>query len=257
VRALLAQLASTPGDTGANAARAVSAIAAHPDVELAVFPELFLGGYDLRLLETTARPVDCPELAAIAAAAASAATAVVVGFAERTADGRIANSLACFDADGSLAGVYRKLQLFDAEAQAFEPGVDLRVVQLAGTRVGLLTCFDVEFPELARALACAGAELLVTPSANMHPFTLDHELASRARALENRLPHLYVNAVGSPNGLRLVGHSRSIDAAGVVLADAPSEDETLLVVTVGSAGGGDDRVDYLRHLPRALHVVGD
>jgi predicted amidohydrolase len=66
-----------------------------------------------------------------------------------------------------------------------------------------------------------------------------------------------VNAVGSPNRLRLVGHSRSIDASGVVLADAPSEDETLLVATVGSAGTGDDRVDYLRHLPRALHVVGD
>jgi (R)-amidase len=257
VRALLAQLASTPGDTAANAARAVSAIVAHPEVELTVFPELFLGGYDLRLLETTARPIDCPELAAIAAAAASATTAVVVGFAERTADGGIANSLACFDTDGSLAGVYRKLQLFDAEAEAFEPGDDLHVVNLAGVRVGLLTCFDVEFPELARALACAGAELLVTPSANMHPFTLDHELASRARALENRLPHLYVNAVGSPNGLRLVGHSRSIDAAGVVLADAPSDDETLLVVTVGPAGADDDRVDYLRHLPRALNVVSD
>jgi (R)-amidase len=257
VRALLAQLASTPGDTETNAERALTAIAAHPEVELAIFPELFLGGYDLTSLEQAARPIDCAELAAIARASAAVSTAVIVGFAERCADGRIANSLACFDRDGSLAGVYRKLQLFDAEARAFEPGDSLRIVRLAGVAVGVQICFDVEFPELARALAREGAELLVTASANMHPFTLDHELASRARALENRLPHLYVNAVGSPNGLRLVGHSRSIDAGGVVLADAPTDDEALLVVTIGAPGVDDDRVDYLRHLPRALRVVTD
>jgi (R)-amidase len=257
VRALLAQLASAPGDVAANAERAVAGLAAHPEVDIAVFPELFLCGYDLSLLEDSARPTECPELRAIANAAQAASTAVVVGFAERTGDGGVANSVACIDRDGSLAAVYRKTQLFGAERAVFRPGQELRIVRLAGVDVGPLICFDVEFPELARRLAAAGAKLLVTASANMDPFVSDHEIATRARALENRLPHLYANAVGTVGDLRFVGHSRSVDAAGTVLADAPSAEEALLLAPVGEPGTSDERVDYLRHLPRDLAVIGD
>jgi (R)-amidase len=95
-----------------------------------------------------------------------------------------------------------------------------------------LICYDIEFPEPARELAAAGAELLVTASANMAPFGPDHERATRERALENRLPHLYTNGVGAIGGLRLVGGSRSVDAAGTVLADAGFAEENLLVVPV-------------------------
>jgi (R)-amidase len=232
VRALLAQLASSPGQTAVNAQRAVAALAAYPNVEIAVFPELFLGGYDLALVVGAARAPDCAELQAIAAAAASASTAAVVGFAERAGDGSLFNSVACIDRDGSLAGVYRKTRLFGAEPEVFEPGDEQLLVRLAGVDVGPLICFDIEFPEPARELAAAGAELLVTASANMAPFGPDHEVATRARAVESHLPHLYANGVGDIGGFRLVGGSRSVDAAGSVLADAGSADELLLVVPV-------------------------
>ena len=98
--------------------------------------------------------------------------------------------------------------------------------------VGPLICFDVEFPEPARELAAAGAELLVTASANMAPFGPDHEVATRARALESRLPRLHANGVGAIGGLRLVGGSRSVDASGAVLVEAGSDEEALLVVPV-------------------------
>ena len=197
VLALLAQLESVPRDPPANAARAAEALAAHPEADIAVFPELFLGAYDLRALDETARPVECDELATVAAAAAAAGTAVVIGFAERNDDGSCYNSVACIDRDGSLAGVYRKTQLYAGERKVFRPGRELRLVRLAGVAVAPLICFDVEFPEPVRALALAGAELLVTASANMEPFGPDHEIATRARALENRLPHLYANAIGT------------------------------------------------------------
>ena len=255
MRALLAQLASVPGQTLTNAERAVAELAAHPEVEIAVFPELFLCGYELSLLPEAALPPDCPELRAIADAAAAVSTAVVVGFAERSEGGDLANSVACIDRDGSLAAVYRKTQLFGAEQGVFRPGDALRIVRLAGVEVGPLICFDIEFPEPARQLARAGAELLVTASANMDPFGADHELATRARALENRLPHVYANAVGAVGELRLTGRSRSVDAGGAVLAEAASDEETLLVAPVGTAGADDDRVDYLRQLPRDLRVV--
>ncbi len=252
--ALLAQLESVRKNPRANAERAAEALAAHPEADLAVFPELFLSAYDLRSLDETARPADCDELAAVAEAAGRTATAVAIGFAERDGDGSLFNAVACFDRDGKPAGVYRKTQLFAGERKVFRAGRELRIVRLAGLAAAPLICFDVEFPELPRALARAGAELLVTVSANMEPYAADHELATRARALENHLPHLYANAVGTIGRLSFVGRSRSVGPSGEVLAEAGSG-EALLVAPVGTAGARDESIDYLKQLPGPLPVV--
>src|SRR5215471_2588367 len=114
MKALLAQLACRIGEVKGNVARAVDAIRSYPEVDIVVFPELYLSGYRCRDLDALARPLDGVELHAIANAAADVRTAVVIGFAERLATG-VTNSVACFDADGSLAGVYRKTCLFDLE----------------------------------------------------------------------------------------------------------------------------------------------
>jgi predicted amidohydrolase len=142
---LLAQLTPSPRDPAANAARVARIVGERPDAEIAVFPELFLGGYTLRHLDEVAMTPDAGPLAAIAAAAAAARTAVVVGFAERL-DAGVSNAAACFDADGSLAGVYRKTHLFGAEAEAFTAGDEQLVVPLAGVRVAPLICFAIELP---------------------------------------------------------------------------------------------------------------
>jgi predicted amidohydrolase len=251
--ALLAQLAPQPRDPDANAARVARALHEHPDVELAVFPELYLGGYTLRRLDELALGPGATPLATVATAAAATRTAVVVGFAERLADG-VANAAACFDADGSLAGVYRKTHLFGAEAEAFTAGDEQLVVPLAGVLVAPLICFDIEFPEPARAAARAGAELLVTPSANMAPYWADHELASRARALDNRLAHLYANRVGGEGPHRFVGGSRAVGADGRVLIEASQEHEELLVASLGRPEAPDPAVDYLRQARGELPV---
>jgi predicted amidohydrolase len=254
MNALLAQLESVLRDPRANVERAVAALEQHPDVDYAVFPELFLSAYDLRSLEETALAPDGDELADVAAAAARTGTAVVIGFAERLDDGTYANSAACIDRDGTLAAVYRKTQLFAGERKVFRAGDELCLVPLAGRLVAPLICFDVEFPEPVRALALAGAELLVTVSANMEPYGDDHEIATRARSLENHLPHLYANAVGVVRSHSFVGRSRSVGAAGEVLAAAGAAEE-LLVAPVGGAGAASEQVDYLRQLPEALPVV--
>lgn len=248
MRALLAQLSNRIGDVDGNATRAVEAIRAHPEADIAVFPELFLSGYTYRDLDALARDPECEELARIARAAAEAETAVVVGFAERTARG-VANSVACIDRDGSTAGVYRKTYLFESEADAgFVPGEELVLLELAGRRIAPLICFDIEFPEPARAVALAGADLLVTSSANMHPFYVDHAVASLARAVENRTPHLYTNAVGATDEFVFVGGSRAVSPLGDVVAEGSKDCEELIVVDVPERGGVDERVDYLRAL---------
>lgn len=247
MQALLCQLGSALGDPARNAERAADAILTHADVDLAVFPELYLGGYSYQGLERSARTVDDEEVLVVRRACAEAGTVAVVGFAERTAAG-LANSAAILDRDGSVAAVYRKTQLFGGEGEAFVPGEELLVLPLLGRRIAPLICFDIEFPEPARAVALAGADLLVTASANMRPFYVDHEVASKARAVENRVAHLYANAVGRGDEFVFVGGSRAVSPLGEVVAEGSDDREELLVVDVPEPGGIDERVDYLRAL---------
>jgi predicted amidohydrolase len=112
----------------------------------------------------------------------------------------------------------------------------------------------MEFPEHARTLARAGAELLLTASANMEPYYIDHQIASQARALDNRLPHLYCNHVGEEAGLRFVGGSRVVRADGNIEAEASRSDEQLLEVELAPSGETPLEVDYLAHLREPVGV---
>ena len=274
MKVLLGQVPIAPRDRPANVATVIAAIDGAPEVELAVFPEMALPGYstvDLaasaltvpgfraaRVASDSERAADDalpPELAAIAGAAARQETAVVVGFAEAAPGGAFRNSLACIDERGELVGIYRKTHLFgEAELAAFHAGEEYLIVALAGVRVGVQICFDTEFPEPGRAMALAGAELLVTASANMAPYDLEHRLGAAARAIENRLPHVYVNRCGTESGFDFLGDSAAIDAGGRDLLRLGAEPELAIVdVPIGADTIGE--VDYLRHLPPALPVT--
>jgi predicted amidohydrolase len=118
-----------------------------------------------------------------------------------------------------------------------------------------MICFDAEFPEVARTLARRGADMLVTISANMEPFGPDHNTAARARALENGLPHLYVNLVGEVDPNRFTGNSQAVDPEGRVLLRAEAEPQ-LMFIEVGEGGRSDPHLRYLE-LPRdELYEVG-
>jgi predicted amidohydrolase len=254
VRAVLAQLRPEGGDLAANARAVAGAVAAHPSADLAVFPELFLGGYDPARAGELAVAAGDPALDGVRDAARAHATAVLVGFAERTEAGGVANAVACIDTDGAWRATYRKTHLFGgAEAATFVAGETLRVVGLAGRRVAPLVCFDMEFPEPARAVARAGAELLVTVAANMDPYGPDHALAARARALDNRLPHLYVNRIGDEAGLHFAGGSVAVAADGSVIADLGAGEAVACVEIDLTAAIGAD-VDYLTRVRADLPV---
>jgi predicted amidohydrolase len=248
---LLAQLRPVDGDVAANAQRLVQTLEAHPRADLAVFPELFLTGYTSAAAQAATASDQVP---AICRAAAQAGTAVIVGLSEERPEG-VYDSALCVDRDGSVAGIHRKACLFGDERATFVPGAQWTVVELAGLRVAPLICFEVEFPEPARAVARAGAELLVTIAANMRPYGPDHELASRARALDNRLPHVYVNRVGHEEALTFVGGSQVIGATGQVGVRA-GPDEGVLSAEVVVGGSAGVAVDYLAQLPGELPVAG-
>jgi predicted amidohydrolase len=230
MRVLLGQLASIHGEPEQNADLVRRALSTHPEADLAVFPELFLSGYEAAVGEGLAISPSDDAVRTVAGAAAEHATPVLVGLPERLEDGSVANAVGCATASGDWYTAYRKTYLFGPrERKAFVPGDHLALVQLADRTVAPLVCFDIEFPEPARALAMAGAELIVTVAANMDPYGPDHRLAAQARALDNRRPHVYVNRVGADGELRFVGGSMVIAGDGSIVEELGDQEEVALV----------------------------
>ncbi len=145
-------------------------------------------------------------------------------------DRRVHNTLVVADSDGSVAGVYRKIHLFDVdlpdaklrESEAVAPGEQVVVAETSVGMLGLSVCYDVRFPELYRELAARGADLLLVPSAFTVPTGSDHwEVLLRARAIENQAFLMAPAQYGAHSAKRRsYGRSLIVDPWGLVLATA-------------------------------------
>ncbi len=206
--------------------RAALAEAAADRAALAVFPEATLTrfGSDLR---AAAEPLDGPFCAGTAAACRATGVAAVVGVFEPAPDGRVYNTAAVFGRDGALLARYRKLHLFDAFAQResdlVAPGDAVVSTLVDGVPVGPQVCYDIRFPELARAQAAAGARLVTVSAAWQAGLYKEEHWTTllRARAIENtvwiaaagQVPDPDEKPTRAPTG---VGRSMLIDPLGVV-----------------------------------------
>jgi predicted amidohydrolase len=221
----LCQIPDSP-DPSTNLKRAREALSRAEGADLAIFPEATLTRYGRRITGL-AEPLDGPFVSGLAEAAREHGLAVIAGTFE-PGDGRVRNTAVALDAQGELRAAYRKIHLFDSfgakESDLVEPGAEPAVVELAGLRIGLITCYDVRFPELGRALVDRGAELFAVIAAwGSGPLKEDHwTTLVRARALENTM---WTAAVGqAPNPGESsdgygVGRSMLVDPLGVVRAD--------------------------------------
>jgi 5-aminopentanamidase len=165
----VAQLSLTVGELEANleGARAAVAEAALAGARLVVLPELSDSGYVFSGA-SEARSLASPAASGVTlrewqSLAAKHDLTIAGGFCELGQDGKLYNSAAIVDASGTRA-VYRKVHLWDAEKKIFTPGDEAPpVVELPFGNVGLLICYDLEFPEWVRLLALAGADLIAVP----------------------------------------------------------------------------------------------
>ena len=105
---------------------------------------------------------------------------------------------------------------------------DSAVVELGGWRMGMLICYDVEFPENARKLALRGTDLIVAPTANMVPFDVIATTIVPARAYENQVYVAYANYCGSENGLEYCGLSCVAAPDGCDAARAGRDEELII-----------------------------
>lgn len=223
LRLALVQAASAlEPETNRTALTALAAAHA-ADTDLLAFPEAFARDFGEAGSDVSpfAESLDGPFASAVSAAAAAGGTTVLAGMFERgPAPERPYNTLVL---RGSGEASYRKVHLYDSfgyrESDRLTAGpVEPVVVEVAGWQVGLMTCYDLRFPELARALVDRGAEVIVVPAAWVAgPRKIHHwRTLLSARAIENTV---YVAAVGQP-APRYCGHSMVVDPFGEVVAEA-------------------------------------
>jgi (R)-amidase len=224
----LFQASCRDGDTAFNLDKALSAIAASAGhTDLLVFPETFIHGFPTPdNVAQLAEAVDGPSIAAIQAAARQANVSVAIGFAEAE-HGRFFNSALLINTNGEVLLHYRKSHLYLSDQGVFERGGEFPVCEWNGLQLGLLICFDIEFPEAARALARNGAELLVVLDGNMQPYGHVHRQMLPVRAMENQLAIVMCNRVGASEHYTFCGESHVADPFGRSLLVAGSEEEII------------------------------
>lgn len=233
-------------DIEANLATAVRLVraAAGDGADLVVLPEngLMLGSN--AQMRDAAFTEESSEIGELRRAAAESGVAVVLGGMKNRTDDGVFNSALAIGADGEVAGRYDKMHLFDAniggrsfEASSVErPGAGPVLLELDGVRIGLTICYDVRFPELFRALAVAGAEVLLVPAAFVRSTGEAHwHTLLRARAIENLayvVAPATVHAADSSytDAFETYGHALAVSPWGEVLADLGEDPTAVRVV---------------------------
>ncbi|ABM62030.1 carbon-nitrogen hydrolase [Halorhodospira halophila] len=239
-------------DRQANLERSVAGIAraAEAGAELVLLQELHCGPYPCYEEHPAhfdaAEPIPGPGTERLGQAAAEHGVVVVGSLFERRAAGLYHNTAVVLERDGSLAGTYRKMHIPDDpgyyEKFYFTPGdLGFTPIDTSVGRLGVLVCWDQWFPEAARLMALAGAEILLYPTAiGFAPDEPDDEQArqveawetvQRGHAITNGLPVAACNRVGTEPAARFWGRSFVCGPQGEVLARAGDE-ETVLVVAI-------------------------
>ncbi|MFJ4965488.1 carbon-nitrogen hydrolase family protein [Streptomyces sp. NPDC088729] len=232
LRTALLQSSGRPGAVAENlkALDEAAARAAAAGARLLVSPELFLSGYAIGdAVPELAEPADGPGARAVAGIAAHHGLAVLYGYPERDGE-RIFNAAQLIGPDGAPLANYRKTHLFGCfEQKWFTPGSEPVVqARLDGLTLGLLICYDVEFPENVRAHALAGTDLLLVPTAQMHPFQFVAESVVPVRAFESQMYVAYVNRTGEEGEFEFVGLSCLAGPDGAVRTRAGRGEELLV-----------------------------
>jgi predicted amidohydrolase len=227
IRVTCCQIRLAIGDTTGNQTNAKAAIedAARAGAQIVVLPELASSGYvfaDRAELESLAETRDGPAVTDWANLAESFGLTIVAGFPEAAGD-EVYNSAAVVDSTG-LRGVYRKAHLWDTENNVFDRADDLPLlVDTEHGRIGVMVCYDIEFPEWVRAVALAGADLLCAPvNWPLLPRPQGERPTEMVRALAgagmNRMPIAVCDRAGEERGVEWIGGSVIVDADGYPVA---------------------------------------
>lgn len=243
------QMESALGDKRANLDKGIELTkkAALQGAEIICLPELFVTGYDLNRegFLRTAEKLDGLTVRTFSKVAKDLGVYVIVTLPEQgELVGIVYNSAVLISPEGQVAGIFRKVQLWGKEKLYFKPGNRVPIFETIYGKIGILICYDAEFPELGRQLALQGAEIIFMPSAWTASYKHTWDIALSARCLENTVFGVAVNMVGEDR----CGYSRIIDPQGRNLQQASQFEETILVENLDLTSLFNHRLDlpYLK-----------
>lgn len=240
LRVGLAQLKPYTGNPSKNIMKMESVLKEFnkKDVDLAIFPELYLMGYMSRdLIYRLAEPLDGEIVSRVCGLAREYRIHIISGYAERDSRYEVIYNSAIFVTPDGVVKSYRKMHLPDFSVfdewryfRRWDGGIETwRVKDLD---IGTIICYDIFFPELSRAYTYMGAKVLVAISATPDFSQPLFHIMAKARAIENTTYFIWVNMVGTYEGLGFAGASRVVEPLGRVVTDLPAIDEATEVVDI-------------------------
>jgi deaminated glutathione amidase len=226
----------SPATIAANVAHAVGWVrrcVESTGADLVVLPESVTTGFSpgcgAEELWDLVQPVDGPATDPLREVARDLGVHLAWGAYERGSDrGVVLNAAVLAGPEGDVLGVYRKTHPFCTELRSrggwVTPGDEVCVVDTALGRVGMIICFDGDYPELSRITAVRGAEILLRPSALLRSADV-WELTNRARAYDNHVYVVGANCTGTdPAGTLYFGNSMIVTPVAEVVARAASHE---------------------------------
>ena len=233
MRVALFQGPETPAGVAGNLDRleTVAADAAARDARLLILPEMYLTGYNIgkEAVRELAEPAAGPSSERAVDIARKCGVALIYGYPERDG-GAVYNACQLIDRAGRRLANYRKSHLFgELDRSMFDAGPgDAVLAEVDGIRLGMLICYDLEFPENVRLLALSGADFIAVPTALMHPCEFIARSMVPSRAYENQLFIAYANRCGRESELSYYGLSCIVGPDGNDLARAGSGEELIV-----------------------------
>ncbi|BBA37300.1 nitrilase/cyanide hydratase and apolipoprotein N-acyltransferase [Methylocaldum marinum] len=265
----LVQQSCGSGDRDVNLQASIQGMkeAAAEGAELVLLPELHLGPYFCQTEDCSrfdlAEPIPGPATETLAALAKSLGVVIVGSLFERRAPGLYHNTAVVLEKDGSLAGKYRKMHIPDDpgyyEKFYFTPGdTGFKPITTSLGKLGVLVCWDQWYPEAARLMALAGADLLLYPTAiGWNPDDDAEEqqrqldawtTIQRAHAVANGLPVISCNRIGhepdpsgQSKGIMFWGNSFVAGPQGEILRQANENEERVIVLEINRRRSEDVR----------------
>ncbi len=230
INVCVVQMASKSGDVGYNLQKAKEFItkAKFQGGELILLPELFDVGYDLEVVKQLDYDTKAT-LDFLKDICKSLEVYLIAGIYENTCEGKF-NTAYVIDDKGVEIAKYRKNKLFclSIENEIFTPGKEPCRVTIKGISFGLMICYDIRFPELARKYIDIGCEAIAIVSAFPFPRVEHWKTLLKARAIENQLYVVASNRVGQNANFWFHGRSSIIDPWGTILGEGNETDETIV-----------------------------
>lgn len=247
-----AQVASTKYDKAENLKKAESVMkkAADSEADVIIFPEMYLTGYTVGdRLEELSEDLGGESIKKMASYAKDNHLLTVFGFPECSSSRKPYNSACIIEPDGTVLGSYRKTHLVGDEDQIFRPGESINTFETSIGTVGIMICYDIEFPEVARILAINGAQAIFMIAANMVPYEDYHIKYVPVRAMENSVFIASSNQVFEDDVFKYCGLSAIVNPKGDFLAKGGLDKEELLVAEINfeETYSNDKILNYLSH----------